>query len=499
MAETVPLTELRALDDGIVALRADVAVLVTPANQWAYAAEVAVPLPDIETEAQMIKVKVSVPSGVLGMGWLQHDETAWVTRTSVSSPTAKESELIIPAGTRGGKLVFDNWSEGDKPAIGIVESISVIKMSGLRSHADDHFQAALAEEQEGNREQAIAEYSAALSSDPSHVEAIAGLGRLRFVDPEQPFMSEMKRRVPVVDVCEVYLQVRNPCNFRCFYCICAGNNNTPVQRFDFDGIGRAFGQIKAKLILTSFECGGGEPTVHPQFPELLRICTDHGAVSFPSNNSQNPERWLPKGVGRRLVFRSAFHPESEPHIDRYIRYARYLMDEGVEFSSLFISHPSRMDRIPEFRETFAKHGVPFTPVAFMGDYNGNHYPYAYDDDEKEMLGLNQEVRYWAHKVEPHTTRIRNFRGIPCIAGHRHIYMANDGSFRRCIFDQERVLDKPLDTHEPCGVKTCGCGLFLDKLNATEIPELWNYYGGKVGLEPFPLDWVEPLAHEFVEP
>ena len=54
-------------------------------------------------------------------------------------------------------------------------------------------------------------------------------------------------------------------------------------------------------------------------------------------------------------------------------------------------------------------------------------------------------------VEPHTTRIRNFRGIPCIAGRSHIYLANDGSFRRCVFDQERVLDRPLDSAEPCGV------------------------------------------------
>src|SRR5260370_24184907 len=71
----------------------------------------------------------------------------------------------------------------------------------------------------------------------------------------------------------------------------------------------------------------------------------------------------------------------------------------------------------------------------------------------------------------------------------------NGSCRRCICNQDRVLDKPLETHEPCGVKTCGCGLFLDKLNATEIPELWNYYGGKGGLEPVPLDLVEPCARE----
>ena len=39
------------------------------------------------------------------------------------------------------------------------------------------------------------------------------------------------------------LEIRNPCNYRCYYCIAAGHNNTPVQRFDLERIERVYSRI----------------------------------------------------------------------------------------------------------------------------------------------------------------------------------------------------------------------------------------------------------------
>ena len=180
-------------------------------------------------------------------------------------------------------------------------------------------------------------------------------------------------------------------------------------------------------------------------------------------------------------------------LDRYLKHARYLIDAGCQFRTVYIAHPTRVAKIPEYRDLFTKHGIPFLPVSFIGNYEGKSYPHSHTEEEKRLIGLQEETRYWYHQIEPHTGRIRNFRGIPCIAGYRYIYITKEGEFRRCIYDEDRILEAPLKSSEPCGVKKCGCGMWLEKLNAIETPNTHNFYGSMVGAEPIPTDWMEPVA------
>ena len=161
----------------------------------------------------------------------------------------------------------------------------------------------------GNRAGRSSSVNRYLSVDPAHIDARAQLGRLRFVQPPQPLLDEIRQRNPI-DICEVIIEVRNPCNYRCRYCV-GLRNHKPVAPFDLEEVERSLSAIPAKLVVISFDAGGGEPTIHPQFPELLRLCAKRGPVSFPTNNSQNPERWLPRDVAKRVYIRAALHPEAE--------------------------------------------------------------------------------------------------------------------------------------------------------------------------------------------
>jgi hypothetical protein len=37
-------------------------------------------------------------------------------------------------------------------------------------------------------------------------------------------------------------------------------------------------------------------------------------------------------------------------------------------------------------------------------------------------------------------------------------------------------------------------MWLEKLNAIEMPYIHNFYASMVGAEPIPTDWMEPLAN-----
>lgn len=370
--------------------------------------------------------------------------------------------------------------------------VAAINTAGVvRLKVDTLVNAATAAEHAGDRETAFTLYREALFFDPQHVDAIAGMGRLRFKAPAQPIVDEV-RRLAAQRLCEVTIELRNPCNYRCFYCVAEGHNNEPVRRIDLAKIEAIYQTITEKVIVTGLECGGGEPTVHPQFPELVRLASKYGAVSFPSNNSQSPARWLPEETARRLWMRSAFHPEAEAKIDRYIANARYLIEREVMFTSMFISHPTRIASIPGYRAAFAKADIPFVPIPFIGEYEGRSYPHAHTDEERRIIGLEDGERLWQHQIQPSTNRIRNFRGIPCVAGWRSLYIAGDGTLRRCLYDG-RPLNARAKQSEPCRVKHCGCGLMLDKLNTIDDLDSYNRWAKLAEQEELPSNWLQDAA------
>lgn len=343
------------------------------------------------------------------------------------------------------------------------------------AHSLDEVQALAAAGQVDIAVQALKEI---IRKPDASAAAIALLGKLQFVQPDQPVNDKLASLLKS-EVAEVVVEIRNPCNFRCHYCVAAGQNNVPVQKLDLEAIDLAFQQVQAEVIVTAFECAGGEPTIHPQFAELVNMCTKYGAVSFPTNNSQNPRRWLPKENAGKLYIRSALHPEAEEKLDMYAENARYLIEAGAEFSCLFIAHPDRMEKIPEYQDFFGKHEIPFYPHAFIGQHDGREYPHAYTDEEKRLLNLEDTNTFWGHKIQPHTNRIRNFKGIPCLAGNKSIYITKTGRTTRCQYDRKPMtaLHK---TPQPCDMNSCGCGLLLEKLNTmnASFQAFWAKRAGK---------------------
>src|SRR5579864_2017645 len=113
---TIPLSVIRPAG-GTVTAQSGGAIIETPVRQWTYGAQAEFYLPGIEDRPRLVTVALQVESGILGVGWLKADQSGWVARHSIEATgCAVEVPLTIPAGTRGGKLVFDNWTADDRPA-----------------------------------------------------------------------------------------------------------------------------------------------------------------------------------------------------------------------------------------------------------------------------------------------------------------------------------------------------------------------------------------------
>jgi hypothetical protein len=121
----IPLSRIAPTGKASVTTHRDSIILITAPEQWAYSAEVKFEIPKIETDCWILKIELAVESGVLGVGWLDNNQSDWVTRASATRG-AKELSLVIPDHARDGKLIFDNWTSGDEPAQGVIRSIKAV-------------------------------------------------------------------------------------------------------------------------------------------------------------------------------------------------------------------------------------------------------------------------------------------------------------------------------------------------------------------------------------
>jgi len=276
---------------------------------------------------------------------------------------------------------------------------------------------------------------------------------------------------------EVILAIRCPCNYSCYYCV-AGN--APVERtstFAFPKLEDAYSRLKP-LVVTSLECGRGEPALHPQIQDILETCTRHGMVSVPTNNSISPSKWMPRTHPERLLVRAALHPSGEENLNLFLQHLLDMRDLSAHARVEFVAHPGRVKRIEYYRDFFSQHGFEMVVTPFIGNYLGKEYPGSYSSEERSAMGLDEKG--WYGQLVPDLV-VRDFAGIPCLAGFRSIYIAPDGGMRRCLYDST-ILAKPYGRAVPCSVKHCGCGLLLEELNTVDDATFWNFWRRLAGLE-----------------
>lgn len=276
---------------------------------------------------------------------------------------------------------------------------------------------------------------------------------------------------------EVILSIKNPCDYNCFYCVGSKDRATYIKT-DLKKISEFYDKIEG-FIVTSMECGAGEPTLHSQIKDILEIAVSKGAVSIPTNNSLSPKKWMPSNPGRVLM-RAAFHPSSEQDIDGYTDRILQAKDMGANVSIIFVLHPMRLEKGKMYQEFFKKYEIKFTFMGFEGEFEGKKYPLSHSKEEQELIGSTSS--YWLHRLSFDMTT-RDFQGIPCMAGCASVYITPEGFIRRCLYDKNK-MEKLNSESLPCTVQKCGCGLHLVELN-TYDSSFWNYWRALAKMELIP--------------
>jgi len=263
--------------------------------------------------------------------------------------------------------------------------------------------------------------------------------------------------------CEVTIAIRCGCNYKCSYCV-SNNIKDIFQEIDLQKIETIYKNLNAGFVLSILECGASEPSIHPRMKELLSLISDFGMISIPTNNSIDCDKWLPKEKANHFYIRCALHEQSEKKLDGFLGRVDKIKEYGAHLCILYVARPDRIDKIDQYKLLFKDH--KFIPYPFVGIYEEKNYPEAYSEKEREILGLNNQNTAWLNRLFVETN-IRNFKGIPCFAGNRSIYIDPEGNLRRCFYDT-KILNNVLKKPAPCVVDNCGCGFLLEELNTLDV-------------------------------
>ena len=174
------------------------------------------------------------------------------------------------------------------------------------------------------------------------------------------------------------------CNLSCSYCINhlvglkKGRKLLRAQEWAL-GLSRLSMQKKIPLTLQ-----GGEPTIHPDFYEIVKAIPDELELDLLTNIQFSPAEFARKislsKFNRQAPYaaiRVSYHPETMNFEDTKNKVLE-LQQFGFKVGLYGVLHPSQLNEIKRAQELSAQAGIDFRTKEFLGVYEGQiHGTYAF--------------------------------------------------------------------------------------------------------------------------
>jgi MoaA/NifB/PqqE/SkfB family radical SAM enzyme len=180
---------------------------------------------------------------------------------------------------------------------------------------------------------------------------------------------------------EAYLTLR--CNFMCDYCI--NDANGKIKRTGEELTAQQWIDALNKIDFgnTSLTLGGGEPTMHKEFFEILKGIKPELKMDLLTNlsfdvgefmNKTTPERFTTPAKPFYHPIRVSYHV-GKTNEKETIKKSRSLINGGFSVGIFGLAHPYNINENMAMAWECNKEGVPFYTKDFLGMVDGKMYGY----------------------------------------------------------------------------------------------------------------------------
>jgi|GEM_PF-2521747 len=190
----------------------------------------------------------------------------------------------------------------------------------------------------------------------------------------------------------VDLKITEYCQKECGYCYQkSGRNGEHADYYEVDRLIEAL----AKLQVFEIALGGGEPTTHPQFIDILKKCKEHGIVpNFTTRNYdwfRNPHNIE---VFKQCCGRAAFSAESNYDINQAetIRNYWYLGD------NISVQVIDKVSDVISLAKTAKKLQIDLTLLGFKVAGRGEEYKFS-ERQTKQIVGFDAIRELYGNRID----------------------------------------------------------------------------------------------------
>lgn len=243
------------------------------------------------------------------------------------------------------------------------------------------------------------------------------------------------------------------CNYDCFYCL--NHHGKFISKRKIMSVhewasGLSSLKITGDLPVT---LQGGEPTLYPNFYELISKIPSTINIDLLTNLTFKIEEFIAKVDPRRMTrsapypsIRVSYHP-SEVDLDVIYKKTKKLSDLGYSIGVYGIEHPSFVEKNRRARELFLNNGIIFKTKEFLGYERGILFGNYVDPKATDGIRKTRECYVNELLIDPSGNVFR------C---HRDLY-SNQFSIGNILDNQITLEDKPrlCDRYgecHPCDVK-----------------------------------------------
>lgn len=279
-----------------------------------------------------------------------------------------------------------------------------------------------------------------------------------------------RRDVPPFRVCATWL-INNKCNYRCSYCLNGFNEPPGFKTLTSEEWFIVWKRIYDKYGTISIQITGGEPTVYPDFFEIMKNVSQMHNVELQTNLFWSPEELIGKVSPNRVSrIGGSFHSEFTKFED-FLEKAVILRDAGFKMEINYVAYPPILDDAEKYLKIAKEREVQFSIISFQGEYAGKRYPENYSDKEREILKtLNVSSGESAEAMADWDVQKKKLGEVKeaesplrqCRMGQMYVWIKPDGEAERCckstlslgsiIEGTLNLLDEAL----PCKIENCIC-------------------------------------------
>jgi MoaA/NifB/PqqE/SkfB family radical SAM enzyme len=256
----------------------------------------------------------------------------------------------------------------------------------------------------------------------------------------------------------LHWKITQRCYMGCEYCFEHHLGGRPLEPIDLPRLMQSL-DATGKTFKISFT-GGGEPFL---VPNLTEVCLELAKKHYLAFNTDFCEAQVHSfleqiDASRVLLINASCHIEAMKRrrvLDRYIENCLLAREKGIPFALTEVGYPPLRERVGEYREIFAAHGLELVFNTFYGSWEGRDYPAAYTEEEIEAFHIDRNS---LDAFYPDSLTL-------CNAGSTALVVETNGDVLACdmirkplgnIYTGFKLLPRVIK----CPSKTCSCPLNL---------------------------------------